>query len=297
MSWLDNWYTKYGLPKPVTRGTLLGLVKLPRNIVVSWVFERRRVNGQDELIGRLRGKRSQRLLCVIAYNLPWAVELMAQTCARHMPNWRLLVLDNSSKQDCRRLNAEICEKANVEYISLPRNPEWSPNRSHGLALNWAYQNVIRPVQPESFGFLDHDCFPIASPRVSSCIDCQPFYGIKCKHPRVKSPSWYLWAGYLFFNSALVGGRRLDFNHDQIRLLDTAGRNWAKLYRYIEADELFFAKLERIRIFSVDGGKVYEVDCIDDTFLHVGGASYGQNGEQAEKYVSAVKATVESSLAR
>ena len=35
----------------------------------------------------------------------------------------------------------------------------APNRSHALAMNWIFYNLVVEIKPYYFGYLDHDCFP------------------------------------------------------------------------------------------------------------------------------------------
>jgi len=235
----------------------------------------------------------ENLLCVIAFNLPWAVELMTRTCALHLPDWRLVIFDNSNDPACRRDNVEICRAANIAYLGLPKNPEWSPNRSHALALNWVFRNVIRAKRPAAFGFLDHDCFPTGISYILDFLREQPVYGLRSRSKTLPK-YWNLWAGFMFFNTEKIDDAKLDFNHDQIRGLDTGGRNWVKLYQFLDEGLLVSARKGMKRVESVDGGTYFEVPSLDEFFLHVCGASYRNYGEG---YIPSIRKVVEAALAQ
>lgn len=272
---------------------LLDRLKLPRNEWVSRRYEKRPAEGFDAFLADLGDVRDQSLLFTVAFNLPWAVDLMIRSTRRHMPEWRLVVIDNSNKPERRTEIAAICRAAGVPLLSLPKNPEWSPNRSHALALNWVWRNVIRPLRPRHFGFVDHDCFPVAPSRQLARIRERAFDGLKRVPPRVEG-LWFLWAGYMFFNTARIGDRDLDFNHDQALHLDTAGRNWTRLYREIDPDGRDLLEWHMATLPALDHDGTVEVASIDATMVHIGGASY-LTGGTVERHTADVRALVERSL--
>jgi hypothetical protein len=121
------------------------------------------------------------------------------------------------------------------YLRAPENP-WSgraASRSHGIALNWAWDNLIRPGEPDAFGFLDHDIFPTATDDPFAPLSRQDVYGIV----RTAGPRWFLWAGFCTFRFAAVKDKRLDFGQDWFVGLDTGGGNWKSLYSHIDRTTL------------------------------------------------------------
>lgn len=283
----------YGLSERLTLAPQIHRLKRLRNDVVSRLYTRRPAENLDAVIAELGDVRAESLLFVVAFNLPWAIDLMIRSTRRHMPDWRLVVVDNSNRPEARAEIAAICATAGVPCLRLPRNPEWSPNRSHGLALNWTWRNLIRPLRPKHFGFLDHDCFPIRRSRQRERLETRPFDGLKIAPERVVG-AWYLWAGYMFFNAGRIGDRELDFNHDQPLRLDTAGRNWTKLYREFDGPGLDLLAETHVALPVPDGNGEVDVLCIDGTMVHVGGASYRGEGEVRAPR-EAVCAVVEASL--
>jgi hypothetical protein len=81
----------------------------------------------------------------------------------------------------------------VPWLGLPANPEWSPNRSHGITLNWIWHNVVRQLRPEIVGFVDHECFPIRP------LDLPARFGDGDFRGRLLDAVW---------SGPLYGGRRL-----------------------------------------------------------------------------------------
>ncbi len=273
---------------------LIDRLKKHRNSMVSRLYESRPAENFAEFEQALGDTAEASLVFTIAFNLPWAIELMARSVRVHMPEWRLVVVDNSSKPECRTEIAAICARHGVPYLSLPKNIEWSPNRSHGTALNWVWRNVIAPRRPRHFGFIDHDCFPFRRTDEFERISRQPVDGLRLA-PRFVDNAWFLWAGCMFFNSRLIGDVDLDFNHLQALRLDTAGANWERLYRHLDPATLTFLPQQVVALpVPGRGGDTVEVVEIGGTLLHVIGASYRTGGDYAGR-VAAVTAAVEASL--
>lgn len=283
----------YGLRERLTLTPQIHRLKRLRNELVSRLYTRRPADRLDAVRAELGDVGEDNLLFVVAFNLPWAIDLMIRATRRHMPDWRLVVVDNSSRPEARAEIAAICATAAVPCLGLPRNPEWSPNRSHGLALNWTWRNLIRPLRPKHFGFLDHDCYPIRPSRQLARLENRPFDGVRMASDRVAG-AWTLWAGHMFFAMAAIGDRDLDFNHDQALSLDTGGRNWTRLYRDFDRPDLDLFAFDFVELPMPDGSGGVEVMSIDGTFVHVGGASYRGEGEVRSPR-EAVCAVVEASL--
>jgi hypothetical protein len=93
-------------------------------------------------------------------------------------------------------------------------------------MNWSWRNLIKPIRPVQFGFLDHDLIPTKPCDPFADLGDKPFYGDK----RWNNGRWFLWAGYCFFRFDMVANRKLDFGLDWFVGLDTGGANWGRLYR-------------------------------------------------------------------
>lgn len=268
-------------------------IKRYRNALVSHLFCRRKVPQLPAFLKSFGDVSGRNLLFTIAFRETWTIDLLARAVARHMPEWTLVVIDNSREASERAAIEAMAQSHGLPYLGLPANPEWSPNRSHGVALNWTWQNVVRALRPRLFGFIDHDCFPIAETPFVRHLENQQVDG-PVIHPRFVETAWYIWAGCMFFNFAKVEGLKLDFNHDQHLRLDTGGRLWSVLYRHLDESSLDIVKFVPLSVTSADGERVYTPACIDNCLVHYGGGSYRRSAE-AERYRDTVVGLVEKAL--
>lgn len=246
-------------------------LKRQRNRMVSDWFAGRPARNQaalDRVIPDLAGRR---VIFTVAFNKPWLIELMILSTARHMPDWSLVVLDNSSKPDLRSEIAALCAAGGVVYADLPRNPEWNPNRSHGISLNWAVRRVVREAAPARFGFLDHDCFPFRRTTALDMLDEQPLYGWWRASPYLKG-AWSIWPGYCFYDWATLRDHAFDFSHDQSIPMDTGGMNWRRVYSRLDITGYRFATSEfRPQFLGPDDEMPAQV--FDDQFVHLGAVGH------------------------
>jgi hypothetical protein len=104
-----------------------------------------------------------------------------------------------------------------------------------MGLNWVWRNILRPGEPQAFGFLDHDLFPIAPDDPFAMLEVQPVYGVL----READARWFLWAGFCVFRFDAVKDLPLDFGQDWFNGLDTGGGNWDALYRTLDRRALAF----------------------------------------------------------
>jgi hypothetical protein len=201
-------------------------VKSLRYGFVDRTYRRRpAVKGDAAAVAQLI--RGRKVLVTIAFGD--AKLVLWQTCLlRHyVPSAIHVVVDNSTADE---IACEICRIARgtgAAYLRVPPNP-WSghaASRSHGLALNWTWQNIIWVGEPEAFGFLDHDIFPTALDDPFEPLAVQDFYGVI----RNAGRRWFLWAGFCMFRFAAVKDKALDFGQDWFIGLDTGGGNWRTLY--------------------------------------------------------------------
>jgi hypothetical protein len=182
----------------------------------------------DAMRAELRGRD---VMVAVAYEDPQAIEWQSRLVRRFVPRPVYVVADNSHDDAAARAIAEIAAREQRPYLRLPTNP-WrgaSTSRSHGLALNWLWRNLIRPGEPAAFGFLDDDLFPTAPDDPFAALARQNVFGAV----RTAGERWYLWAGFCFFSFAAVRDLALDFGQDWFAGLDTGGANWWPLYRHLE----------------------------------------------------------------
>lgn len=245
-------------------------LKNRRNALVDTYFRSRRRGEGAALADRLRSENVDQVCFTIAFNAPWALDMLTAAWEKYCPSFRLVVIDNSNAESSRERNRRICEARSIPYLGLPSNPEWSPNRSHGIAMNWTYYNVVRKLEPTLFGFIDHDCFPVRPFDIAARLTGKSVYGLR-QYSLTTAGAWHLWAGFCFFRFADVLAQPLDFKHRIEFGLDTGGGNWKGFYRTMSDEAIAAAPLGSTDIEIGDG--VSQHALIDGAFLHLGGASY------------------------
>lgn len=251
-----------------------------RNLLVDRIYRRRAAAGQAELVARLRAEAPPVLAVTVAFNLPEAVELLADALARFVPGARLLVCDNSSDPKARTAIAALCAARDLPYCPLPPSPfkgGRNGSRSHAVALNWIWENLIRPARPKVVALLDHDLVPLAPTDLAALVAEQPCYGMVRYGTRYGG--WFLWPGYSVFDFAKVAALPLDFGTDTPRTLDTGGQNWRVLYRHLDLDRLRWAETHTVYLEDPATG-AREPCLLADGWLHVGGAGHRVGGASA-----------------
>jgi hypothetical protein len=238
-----------------------------RNGLLDRRFRSRGHAEGKKLVDTLLSRDTNGLCFTIAFNTPWVMEILIAAWRRYPTGLKLVVVDNSSDRRRRAQIELICQTHAVSYIGLPRNPEWSPNRSHGIAMNWVFYNLVRELRPGIFGFIDHDCFPFIPFNIAKRMDGASVYGPKVPSQTL-SGAWNLWAGFCFFRFSQIENVALDFKHRVELGLDTGGGNWPVLYRKLNAKSIAVATTGECPHGLGDLPRV-----IDGAFLHVGQASY------------------------
>ncbi len=158
-------------------------------------------------------------------------------------DFKLVVVDNSSSPSCAGSIKDICNKKNIDYYRVPKNPYTGldPSKSHGYALNWASRKVAHRYQSEWFGFLDHDIFLLGSLKdfLANLTSTRVAYGVV----NTKNEKWYFWPGFCFFKRSNIDARKLDFM--PVPGLDTGGANWSVFYKDMDPSSYGVAKLRTI----------------------------------------------------
>ena len=200
-------------------------LKTARYRLVMARYVRRAATGADlpALSRALTGKRA---LATIAFGDAEVVDWQICLVRRYVPSAVHVIADNSRDEASAVEIAAVCKALDAPYLRLPPNPWREPSRSHGVALNWVWRNLIHPAAPEAFGFLDHDLFPTAPDDPFAPLSTQECFGLV----RSAGPQWFLWAGYCMFRFDCVRDLPLDFGQDWFNGLDTGGGNWRPLYR-------------------------------------------------------------------
>lgn len=247
-------------------------LKQARNDVWQMLYIRRPAVEQDNFVERVASLRGQSIGLIIAFEQPWALDWQLRQARRNLPGVSLLVFDNSLRNEYRKQIGEVCAKNEVPYLALPANPTRHANRSHGMAMSWVYENIVRAVGPRHFAFIDHDMIPVRSSQLFQPMAEQPVYGLLNKSPW----AWQLWAGYCVFDASFLNGRKLNFLYDFSNGLDTGGRNWKPLYRELDLMQTRMAVDARCQVTDPITGKACMVQMVDHAWFHIGGISYNDN---------------------
>lgn len=205
-------------------------VKTARYNIIDRAY-RRRPAATGDVAALAQSACGRKLLITIAFGDPTLARWQTRLLRHYVPDALHVIVDNSTTD---KIAHEICRVAvasGTAYLRAPANP-WSghaASRSHGMALNWTWENIVRTVRPEAFGFIDHDIFPTAADDPFEPLAVQDFYGVV----REAGPRWFLWAGFCMFRFAAVREKALDFGQDWFIGLDTGGGNWRSLYSRID----------------------------------------------------------------
>lgn len=294
----------YSLGEWLIAAPLAQRLRRARNVMVDRVYRRRRAAGQEALVARLKGR--PQLAFTVAFNQPGAVALLADAMARFLPGAELVVCDNSTDPAARAAIAALCRDKGLHYCPLPPTPyrgARNGSRSHGVALNWAFHNLVRPAAPGVFAFLDHDLVPLGPADLESLVRDQPCYGHLRRSDRPQGTAWYLWPGFSVFDFAAVGALDLDFGTDTPLGLDTGGQNWRVLYRTLDRKALKRAKVRRVFLDAAPpaaggAGGARRATMLVDSWFHIGGAGHREGGAGAlEQARAAFEADPDGLLAR
>ena len=128
--------------------------------------------------------------------------------------------------------------------------------------------MIDPARPSVFGFIDHDLFPLAPCDPFAALASRPVAGDK----RWAGGRWFLWAGYCFFRTEALSGRKVSFGQDWFIGLDTGGGNWRSNYRHLDPATIAERPIELIPVVPpgpTDNG------CLEHRgeWLHEAGSSW------------------------
>src|SRR5262249_35212314 len=208
--------------RPLIHGLKTAQYRLATRRYVSRVAQ---AGDLPALVGSITGKR---ILVTIAFGDAEVVDWQIRLVRHNVPSASHVIADNSRDDDAAARIATICTRLDALYVRLPTNPWRQPSRSHGIALNWVWCNLIRPGAPEAFGFLDHDLFPTGRDDPFEPLSSQDCFGVV----RAIGPRWFLWAGFCIFRFDRVRSVALDFGQDWFYGLDTGGGNWRVLYQHI-----------------------------------------------------------------
>ena len=207
---------------------LLHRLKAARYGAIDRSFRRRPARAGD--VAHLRDQiAGRRVLITIAFNDAQTILWQASLVKKYVADVVYIVADNSADEAAASDIAALAARRRIPYVRLPRNLAPSPSRSHGLALNWAWENIVKPGEPDVFGFIDDDIYPTQPDNPFAALSEQMFFGVVRPSAPGFANRWFLWAGFCMFSFARVKRLDLDFSQDWFCGLDTGGANWDQLY--------------------------------------------------------------------
>ena len=195
-------------------------------------LHRRKPARRGDIAAAVSSITGRRVLITVAFEDAQAIGWQIRLVRRYVACDLHLIADNSGDDVGADAVRAACDSAGAHYLRLPASAARS-SRSHGLALNWLWTNVVRPGRPTAFGFLDDDFFPTGPDDPFGALGSQDFFGVV----RTAGDRWFLWAGYCLFRYAAVADKALDFQQDWFIGLDTGGANWEVLYRHADLARL------------------------------------------------------------
>ena len=158
-------------------------------------------------------------ILVLAYNTPELIKLNFIALKKFIvDDFEYFALDNSNNDEESEKIKDFCMTKEINYVRLPKNPSSEPSINAGMALNWAYRNIIERFKPERFGIVDSDMFPTAQISINTYLDKSYAWGvITFREPNIlRGPwkkVWYMWLGLCFFRYDWFGGREPNYLPD------------------------------------------------------------------------------------
>ena len=249
-------------------------LKNKRNALINYYFLKQKSSDTELLLTELRNEKS--VVFSIAFNKPKCIEFLIYCWRQNAKNTELIIIDNSTDPISRIKIKNLCQNKNILYLALPKNPEWHPNRSHALAMNWVFYNIVIKISPKYFGYLDHDCFPFYTFDLNDKLESSLIYGEKRVSEKL-TDVWSFWAGFCFFNFEYVKIRKLNFTHSLELGLDTGGQNWDVLYKGVTTNKMYFARSYVLALMNLNSN-LSQYNIVDE-FVHFGSASRQDKGNQ------------------
>ena len=266
---------------------LVDAFKNSRNDLYSFNYCKKIPKEHAHFLANLKQQNhADNIVISIAYNCVETITLLIDTAQKNINNSLLIIADNSSSSASREAIKELCKQHGVPYIGLPSNKTKHANRSHSLAIQWCYVNIIALIKPEIFTFLDHDLFPKKAYDFKKQIKDQPFYGTFWNSNF--SSAWQLWAGFCTFRYAVISKYKLNFLYDFANGLDTGGRNYSNLYQYFDKETLNFSSNDKVCFLpdTQQPENKITLQIIDDCWVHMGGA--GHRAGYEERHIEFLK---------
>jgi len=245
-----------------------------RNDILLKVYLKQKPPLLFQYLKSIRNLSGSNLVIIVAFEQPWILNWLLKMAKNNLTNASILVFDNSRNKLIRNKIEKVCIGNKIKYFPLPANNTLHVNRSHGMAMTWIYENVIRELKPKIFAFIDHDLIPTNPINIENRISKQVCFGRLSS--RGSNKYWSLWAGYCIFNFSKLKNKSLNFLYDFSRGLDTGGRNWDEIYSNINKSKIDFASKIYHYLSLPLSQEVIKIEVIDEDWIHIGGVSYNNN---------------------
>jgi hypothetical protein len=259
-------------------------LKQMRNDLVQGAFLKARPENWENFLRDNEHFKGKNILQIVAFEQPEVLDFSIKMGTRNLIDASLLVFDNSRSPEGRAKIELVCRKHNVPYLSLPPNPSRHANRSHGMAMTWIWENVVKALRPTISGFIDHDLFPLEKLNPAETLQGQPFYGV----PMVGRKEWSLWAGYCLYDFNSVNALPFNFLNDFSRGLDTGGRNWNRVYKNHDRRQLKFASWQVFDLLGTSSNSLQRIEIIDGCWMHLAGVSYRKDHPEKSEIYQRIK---------
>jgi hypothetical protein len=240
------------------------ILKGIRNRYVAKKYSKKGAVGFDVFFSEINKspdyKKDKNVLISIAFQRPEVIELQCKQMKKYLSGGVFVVVDNSRDEHVASKVAKVCSTYGVPYLKLPMQSTSHPNRSHSLAIQWSFDNVIQGLKPEGFAFLDHDIVPFrAVAPFSKYKGCAIFgrrWDSKINH------TWQLWAGFAFFRSSAIRSRSVSFMYDFSSGLDTMGEAYEDVFSNFDCQQCFATCVD------LDDVPGIEYQLMDSDWIHL-----------------------------
>lgn len=250
-----------------------------RNDLVLSRYLKESAEEEKAFLDSVSSLKGQKVLLITAFEQPLALHWLLFMAKRHVSGFTFLVFDNSKKPERRAAIKALCQMHGTPYLPLPANPARHVNRHHAMAMTWVYERIVRKIEPEIFGFIDHDLIPIADTNPAAHMAHQDCYGRLNAQPSC----WSLWAGFCLFRYSRISKTRVNFMYDFSRQLDTGGRNWETFYRYLDRAALVFPEKALCELTKPDNSETRTAQVIDKAWVHIQGIGYNDNFDRKRAF--------------
>jgi|LWDU01.1.fsa_nt_gi hypothetical protein len=272
------------------------LIKYTRNRIVSNLYVAKKSQNTEHFLNECKDLKDKNILLVIAFEQPWVIEWLLKMSKKYVTDAVVLVFDNSRDKSKKGEIKKVCHTQNTLYLQLPENNTTHVNRSHSLAMQWIFENIVQAIQPKSFAYIDHDLIPVKKTSIAERLGNQDFYGwLKTGLVRRNPDSWSLWAGYCIYDYDSVRNKKLYFMYDFPQGLDTGGGNYEVLYRNYNKDKMQFSNISIAEVQVPNIGLVRDIMLIDDNWYHIGSVGYNDNFVSKKDYCLSLSKLIDSGI--